>query len=176
MNPANNDAARIAAPLSLWSGTVLPEWIDYNGHMNVAWYVRAFDLAVDELFDYLGLGEAYRVERNGSTFAVEAHITYPAELGEGEAIEVRTRVLGHDRKRLHHFHEMYRGADGSLAATAEWMSLHVDMTTRRVVPMPDDLFERIGNLARAQGGLPRPAQAGSVMAIPPARPGSPVRD
>ena len=26
--------------------TVLPEWIDHNGHMNVAYYVLAFDLQI----------------------------------------------------------------------------------------------------------------------------------
>ena len=67
-----------AKPLSLYQGTVLPEWIDYNGHMNVAYYVLAFDHATDELFDYIGMDESYRAEQNCSMFTLELHVNYLA--------------------------------------------------------------------------------------------------
>ncbi len=80
----------IAAPLELHHETVRPEWIDYNGHMNVAYYVLAFDLATDSFFDFLGLDEAYRETSGNSTFAVEAHITYQRELAEGDPLRFAT--------------------------------------------------------------------------------------
>jgi len=43
----------------LFETEVKPEWIDYNGHMNVAYYVLAFDHAIDDFYGRLGLGEAY---------------------------------------------------------------------------------------------------------------------
>jgi len=65
----------IQAPLHLWRETVRPEWIDYNGHMNVAYYVLILDHGVDALWEYLGIGRDYRATKAGSTFAVEAHVT-----------------------------------------------------------------------------------------------------
>ena len=64
-------AMRIESPLCLYTGEALPEWIDYNGHMNVAYYVLAFDHATDAFLDYLGMGQAYRDEQNCSAFVVE---------------------------------------------------------------------------------------------------------
>ena len=41
---------------------VLAEWIDYNGHMNVAYYTLAFDKALDFFFeDVLGIGPLFAV-------------------------------------------------------------------------------------------------------------------
>src|SRR5690606_22771781 len=65
-----------AAPLELWQETIRPDWIDHNGHMNVAYYTLVFDHGVDAFFEYVGLGTAYREGTTGSTFAVEQHIIY----------------------------------------------------------------------------------------------------
>ena len=59
------------SPIISYRGKVLPEWIDWNGHMNVAYYVMAFDLATDALFDQLNMGKAYREGTNCSTFTLE---------------------------------------------------------------------------------------------------------
>jgi acyl-CoA thioesterase FadM len=89
----------IPAPLDLHRETVRPEWIDYNGHMNVAFYVLAFDHATDVFFDFLELGEPYRQQTGNSLFALEAHIVYKAELKQGETLRVTTQLLAHDEKR-----------------------------------------------------------------------------
>ncbi len=101
-------------PYSPYRATVAPEWIDYNGHMNVAYYVLAFDRATDRLFDYLGIGEAYRRATRHSIFALEAHVTYERELREGDEFEIATQLIDADRKRLHLFHAMTRSEDGEL--------------------------------------------------------------
>ena len=80
------------APLELWRETIRPEWIDHNGHMNVAYYTLVFDHAVDAFFEYVGLGQPYRDHTNGSTFAVEQHITYNREV-----LEVLQRSAAADR-------------------------------------------------------------------------------
>ena len=116
-----------ACPTRPTATTVAPEWIDYNGHMNVAYYVLAFDRATDRLFDYLGIGEAYRRATHHSVFALEAHVTYERELRQGEEFEIATRLIDADRKRLHLFHAMTRAKDNELSATIEVMGLHVDM-------------------------------------------------
>ena len=156
----------IAAPLELHHETVCPEWIDYNGHMNVAYYILAFDLATDTFFDFLGLDEAYRETSGNSTFAVEAHITYQRELAEGDPLRFATQLLGYDEKRLHFIHHMYHADQGYLAATSEWLSLHVDMTLRRVAPMPAQVRARFAEVMASHRSLAIPPEAGRVIKAP----------
>lgn len=149
----------------VYDDVVRPEWIDYNGHMNVAYYVLAFDLAVDALWARIGITEEYiRVER-GSTFGVECHVTYQQELNEGDPLFVTTTVLAYDAKRIHQFQRMYHGSEGYLAATAEWMNLHVDLEARRVTPWPATTLEELETFTRAQAGQPFPAEAGRRMRV-----------
>jgi len=146
-------------------GAVRPEWIDYNRHMNVAYYVLAFDLGVDALWETLGITPEYVSSTQGSTFGVECHVTYQKELHEGDPYVVTTQVLGYDAKRIHQLQRLYHAEDGFLSATCEWMNLHVDLRARRVTPWPLHILRRIGEFAEAQAGQARPAEAGRVMTI-----------
>jgi acyl-CoA thioester hydrolase len=156
----------VPAPLELWRETVRPEWIDYNGHMNVAYYVLILDHAVDALWEYLGIGRGYRTATSGSTFAVEAHVTYAQELTEESPVRSTSRLIGFDAKRIHHYHELYHAEAGFLAATAEFLSLHVDLSTRRVTPMPDAVQRRLAEVMASHDSLPRPEKLGRTIKVP----------
>ncbi len=151
--------------LALHFETVRPEWVDFNGHMNVAYYVLAFDHATDAMLDHLGLGEDYRRRTGHSNFVVEAHVTYTRELKQGETLRFTTQILGADAKRLHVLHRMVTDG-GDVAATNELMILNVDMTTRRAAPMPEEAKKRARMAARAHAHLPRPEEAGRVIGLP----------
>ncbi len=155
----------IPAPFSEFEKAVPPEWIDYNGHMNLAWYLHAFDLATDAFYDAFGIGWQYVRDTGNSVFAMETHITYQAELYEGELLRVETQLLGVDAKRVHHFHRMLRASDGALAATCEWLGLHVSLAERRSCPIPDDLAARLADAMAAHGRLPDPPERGRVMGL-----------
>jgi acyl-CoA thioester hydrolase len=120
-----------------YEGVVLPEWIDNNGHLNLAYYVVLFDQATDLLFDMLGLGMAYRDATGNATFAAEMHIMYEREVRVGERV-----------------------------AAQELMSLHIDMSIRRVAPFPDDVHQRIQEAVRADLVRPRPDGVGRRIAMP----------
>jgi acyl-CoA thioester hydrolase len=152
-------------PYPPYRATIAPEWIDYNGHMNVAYYVLAFDRATDQLFDYLGIGEAYRRATHHSVFALEAHVTYEHELRQGEEFEIATRLIDADRKRLHLFHTMTRAMDNELSATIEVMGLHVDMAGPRSAPLPDDVYAKVEALLAEHRLLPPPPQLGRKIGI-----------
>jgi acyl-CoA thioester hydrolase len=155
----------IASPLALHTERVQPDWIDYNGHMNLAYYMLAFDHATDAFFDFIGLGEAYMKAQAGSTFTLEGHITYDREMMVDAPMRFETQLLAHDAKRLHYMHFMYHAEEGYLASTNELVSLHVDMETRRSAPMPEDVLAQLDRIAAAHGTLPRPKQAGRVISI-----------
>ena len=155
----------IPAPFRSPPSVVRPEWIDENGHMNVAYYVMVFDRAIDQLWAAIGLGEAYRATGRG-TFAVESHILWKAELVEGEQVEVTTQILGLDHKRVHLAHEMRRVRDGVVAAQQEFMLLAVDMEARRAAPFLPEVMPGLLAAASAHAALPRPEWVGRRLAMP----------
>ena len=133
--------------------------------MNVAYYVLVFDHATDELFDYIGLDEAYRKGKGYTTFTLEAQVTYQREVLEGDPLRITTQLLDHDHKRAHYFHRMYHAEEGWLAATNELLSLHIDTGKRRSAPFPDDILARWEEIHTAHAQLPRPSEAGRGMGI-----------
>ncbi|HKY95634.1 MAG TPA: thioesterase family protein [Kiloniellales bacterium] len=147
-------------------GKVLPAWIDWNGHMNVAYYVLAFDQAVDAQFDAMGLDSEERETTGCSMFAAEMHLLWKKELSEDEPIAITFQFLDFDEKRVHSILHMYHGSAGYLAATCELMQLSVDLNARRSVPWSPKVLSRLQNLYAPQQGLPRPAEVGRVMGVP----------
>ena len=112
MRPRSNTAYRLMSdqhgvPLSIWRGVVLPQWTDYNGHLNDAYYMVVFSLATDALMARIGLDEAGRAATGHSIFTLESHINYLLEVRQGVAIEVRTQILGADAKRLNVYNTLH---------------------------------------------------------------------
>src|SRR6516165_5087645 len=155
-----------AMEMPQFEGVVLPEWIDSNGHMNLAYYVVLFDQATDLLYDALGIGPAYRDATGNSTFTAETHTLYEREVRLGERVRVTAHLLGADAKRLHYFHEMFHAEGGHRVATQELLALHVDMTARRVAPFPADVCARIQEVVHARAGRPLPEGVGRRIAMP----------
>ena len=154
------------APFERYRGAVLPEWIDANGHLNLAYYIVLFDYATDALFDAIGIGRTYKDTTNHGTFVAETHNLYERELLVGERVRVATQILGADGKRLHLAHEMFNLESEARAATQELMYLHIDLAARRVVPWPADARERLAAAGAAHSHLARPDWAGRRIAMP----------
>jgi carnitine 3-dehydrogenase len=149
-------------PLALHSASVLPEWIDYNGHMTESRYLEVFGHATDAVLEYIGAGRDY-VAGGRSYYTVESHIRHLEQAGPGERLRVRTQVLGGDAKRLRLFHSLARDTDGALLATGEHMLLHVDAQARRTVPAQGEVLQAAERLIRAHAGLPLPEGAGRAV-------------
>jgi acyl-CoA thioester hydrolase len=156
----------LPAPFDCYKGEVLPQWIDANGHMNLAFYTVLFDYATDALFDAIGIGLSYKDRTNHGTFAAETHNLYERELLVGDRVRIATQILGADGKRLHLAHEMYMLATSQRAATQELMYLHVDLAARRVVPFLGATRERVAAAAAAHARLPQPDWAGRRIRMP----------
>ncbi len=140
-------------------------WIDYNGHMNMAYYNVAFDRGVDYLFDQLGIGVAYVESSSASLFTLEAHVHYIGELKLHDAFEIHVQLLDFDAKRIHFVEQMFHVQEGYLAAVSENMVMHVDMNTRRSAPFPDEVQQRLETLMADHAPLDVPPQVGKVMGI-----------
>ena len=139
-------------------------WIDYNGHLNMAFYNVLFDRGCDGAFQEVGLGPDYRERENMSFFTAEAHVRYLRELRMGDHVRVRMRFLDHDEKRVHGWAELWH-VDGWLSATCETMSLHVDMAGPKVTPFPPDVKAKLDDVAARQTSAPAPEGAGRPIGI-----------
>jgi len=145
---------------------VEPAWIDYNGHMNMAYYHVLFDRAAEEGFSLLGLGQDYLDERNASTFTAEIHTLYTRELTVHDQVRVTLQLIDYDEKRIHSYMEIRHAAEGWVAASMEALSLHVDMETRKVSPFPEDIAANLAVMKAAHKRLARPQSLGRTIGIP----------
>ena len=140
------------------------DWIDYNGHLNMAYYNVLFDRCSDEAFEMMGMGPGYAKERRLTCYTAEVHICYVRELHLGHGVTASLQVLDTDDKRIRFFQEL-RHADGWLAATSENLILHVDMAGPKVAPFPPDIMEKVEAMRAAHAGLPMPGRAGRSIGI-----------
>jgi carnitine 3-dehydrogenase len=157
--------AKVGGPLALHHGTVMTSWVDYNNHMQDAYYLVAFGDGLDAFFRYIGDDEAYRA--SGLTFfTAETHLNYYREMKAGEPFTIETQLVGLDEKRMHLFHRMLHGKTGELVATNEIMQLHVDQKAGKVSPMRADIFEALSAVWAEHKKLKAPAELGRVMKVP----------
>tara|TARA_Y100000588_G_scaffold295294_1_gene315528 strand:+ start:951 stop:1451 length:501 start_codon:yes stop_codon:yes gene_type:complete len=143
-------------PLSIHREKVQKDWIDYNGHLNMAYYLLVFDHATDAFFDYVGLGEDYSRKTDGTTFTLEGHISYIREVKENDILRFETFVLDFDAKRIHYAHAMYEDSENYMAATNELMTLHVSQSERRACKIPATALTQLKTLKNAHIGLIKP--------------------
>ena len=122
----------------LKSEKVIKEWTDYNGHMNVAYYVHVFDMAADIMLDNFRMGGKSAKREKKSTFAVEMHTNYNQEVRLGEEVEIHLTYIDHDKKRIHYKLSMFHKEKKYLAATNEVLSLYVDLNQRKVAKFDSD--------------------------------------
>ena len=184
MTHAWGDDDQQAAKLMFRSaGVVKPEWIDYNGHMNVAYYVLAFDEADDQsMYRRLNLTDSFRQRTQMSTMTAEAHIRYLSEVVEGEVFRCYSQLVDYDTKRWHEIQYMVRGdtpdgddpflmdptslAKEDLVATHEVMALSVDLSSRRVSPWHEETLDRLHAVWQEHKQLSKPDWLGKTIGIP----------
>jgi acyl-CoA thioester hydrolase len=148
---------------------VEPQWIDYNGHLNLAYYNVLFDRAVDEAYELIGFGPDYLKQHGHSTMVAEVHVRYLRELHEGDPVQVTVQLLDYDAKRFHFFEQLLHATEGWVSATSENMTLHVDMAAKKVAPFPESIMRSLARMKAAHAHLPRPEGAGRRIAMPEKR-------
>ena len=117
---------------------VIKEFTDYNGHLNVAFYVHIFDIAADVMLDNFNMGGISAKKNKKTTFVAEMHTIYKQEVQLGEEVETHVTFVDHDKKRIHYRLSMFHKEKKYLAATNEVLSLYVDLSKRKVVEFDPD--------------------------------------
>ena len=140
------------------------DWLDANGHLNMAYYHVMFDRTVDLALEMLGCGDSYRARHAASIFNVETHVLYRREVRGHDRVRVSFQLLGRDEKRLHGYQTMVRMGDDELVATSESLFVHVDLATRSAAPLPPDVVAAADAMVAAHRSAPAPRHAGRRIA------------
>lgn len=148
--------------VTIYTTTVSPNWIDYNGHMNSGYYNVVIDIAVTDLLEKLG-AFPYMERTSGTFYTVETHIIYSREMKVNAPIRVASQIISYDRKRLHVFSTLYHADEGWIAGSGESMMLHYVQNEEKVRPMPDDFFAVVEEMARDHADLPIPNAVGRAI-------------
>ncbi|MBU2982844.1 thioesterase family protein [Lentibacter algarum] len=143
---------------------VRPEWIDYNGHLNMAYYHVLLDNGVDELWRDFGFGPDYIKASGCTTYSAEFHIYYRREVHEGDRLRASFQIIDHNDKSIH-FAQQLTHEDGWVSAEGEGIVLHIDQSGPRVAPFPSDKLAQIAALYEQHKSLPRPEFVGKTMGI-----------
>lgn len=146
-----------SGPLRLLDARVIPEWIDYNGHMTEHRYLDVFGQATDRFLAHIGVDEAY-LKSGHSYYTVETHIMHLGEAKAGDALHVETQLLSFDEKRVHVFHSLRR--DDTEIASAEQMLLHVDSKAGKAVAVKAGILAALEGLSHAHCEMPTPIAVG----------------
>lgn len=154
------------APFETGERAVPADWLDYNGHMNVAYYTMAFDQAVDDwLENEVGIGESYVSQAQQGPYALQMNLNYIDEMLAGNVFTIPIQLVDHDMKRLHLFAEMRRQPDNTLTATCEVMLMNVDLNSRRSAPYPEWALTRLGHIRCAHIDLCHPDPGTQTLGI-----------
>ena len=117
---------------------ILEEWVDYNNHLNMAYYVLIFDKAWEVALEKFQMGERAAKTSERSTMVVETNTKYISEVKEGEEVDIFISYFNHDKKRLHYKLEMYEKSKNILSATTEVLSLYIDLNIRKVAEFENE--------------------------------------
>ena len=121
------------------------EWVDYNSHLNMAYYVLIFDKAWEVMLEKFQMGETSAKTTKKSTMVVETHTTYNNEVKENEEVNINLIFFDHDKKRLHYKLEMIDKNSKKLSSTIEMISLYVDLKERRVAEFEENKLKLMDN-------------------------------
>tara|TARA_B100000029_G_scaffold490093_1_gene548703 strand:+ start:223 stop:690 length:468 start_codon:yes stop_codon:yes gene_type:complete len=116
---------------------VTKDWVDYNNHLNMAYYVLIFDQAWEVALEKFQMGEHAAKTSNRSTMVVETNTKYISEVKEHDEVDINLTYFNHDKKRLHLKMEMIEKKTKKLSASMEWISLYIDLGKRKVAEFED---------------------------------------
>ena len=127
---------------------VKKEWIDYNNHMNMAYYVLIIDRAWEVALEKFKMGANAAKNEKRSTMVVETNTKYLNEVKVGEEVDVNLTYFDHDKKRLHIKMEMIGKNTNKISASMEWISLYIDLNKRKVTEFEDEKIKLMDDFIR----------------------------
>ena len=153
-------------PIILSEKRVLKDWIDYNGHMNVAFYTLAFDNSLDEFLENtLGIGETHASHNQQGPFVLQAHYHYLNEMSLDEKFNVRLLVVDCDEKRMHLCLDIFSVKQKKIIAVSETVLINVNLVIRRTEKYPTWVLKRLVDLKNTHANSNFPSVLGKSIGL-----------
>jgi acyl-CoA thioester hydrolase len=124
---------------------IIKEWIDYNGHVNLSYYILVFDMGAEIILSKFKMGEHAAKTTKRSTMVVETHTNYKNEVKENDEVIISLTHFDHDKKRLHYKLEMHDKSRNILSATTEVLALYIDLNKRKVSEFESEKIKIMDN-------------------------------
>ena len=124
---------------------IIKDWIDYNGHMNLSYYILVFDMGAEVILSKFEMGEHSAKTTKKSTMVVETRTNYLKEVKENEEVIISLSYFDHDKKRLHYKLEMYEKSNNNLSATTEVLALYMNLNERKVSEFEKEKIKNMDN-------------------------------
>ena len=144
---------------------IRPEWIDHNGHLNVAYFVLAFDIATDAVYEDWGIGLEYQEQSGCSVYTLGMNVDYLKELFVDEEVRVATQLVGLDHRKIHYFHSMVHAGTEEVVATNECLAINVTLKSKRSAPFSGPVQQKLAKVFEQHRKMKRPARLGRRLAI-----------
>ena len=144
---------------------IKPEWIDHNDHLNVAYFVLAFDFATDAVYEEWGVGSTYHEQTGYSVFTLGMNVDYLKELFLHDEVEIRTQLLDWDYKRIHYFHTMLLADTEEIVATNECLAMNVKMESKRSATFPIKVQQQLAEIYGQHLKIKKPQRCGRYLGI-----------
>ena len=125
----------------LKSQKIIKEWVDYNNHLNMAYYILIFDQACEVVLEKFKIGADSAKNEKRGTMVVETNTRYISEVKEGDEVDIMLTFFDHDKKRLHLKLEIIKKKTKIISASIEWLSLYVNLETRKVAEFENEKIE-----------------------------------
>ena len=136
-----------------YNAVVKEDWLDQMGHMNVMWYTHLFSQATCGFFPLWGMTEEYMIGNQSGAFALDCHLRYLRELRVGTKIHTRSCAIGRSEKRFRMMHFLVNEDENCIACIGEFLSAHIDMSKRRMSPLPEEIAKNFDELIQFQKSL-----------------------
>lgn len=124
---------------------IIKDWIDYNGHMNLSYYILVFDMGAEVILSKFEMGEHSAKTTKKSTMVVETRTNYLKEVKENEEVIISLSYFDHDKKRLHYKLEMHEKSTNNLSATTEVLALYMNLNERKVSEFEKEKIKNMDN-------------------------------
>lgn len=139
---------------SLMQQTIPPEWEDFNGHVNIQFYMTLFEQSGWPMVTRMGMDEAYFREQRRGLFDLEHHIVYVSELHVGDRVSMYARLVDRTDKRFHGFMFIVNDSRERLSSTLEFVTSGADLEKRCTAVFPDDVAARLDRMIDEHRDLP----------------------
>jgi len=129
----------------LKSQKIIKEWVDYNNHLNMAYYILIFDQACEVMLEKFKMGADSAKNEMRGTMVVETNTKYISEVKENDEVDIMLSFFDHDKKRLHLKLEIIKKKTKNISASIEWLSLYVNLETRKVTEFENEKIKIMDN-------------------------------